>query len=220
MSSSTVPPDPATVEKLISRAVARAGRDLPGGAAGLLAIHLAMMLKWNRAMSLTAITDPDEAVRRHVLESLQAGRFVDPRAGALLDIGSGNGYPALPIKTLHPALAATLLEPAMRKSVFLETVIRAAGLPGVQVRRERVERPADLQRYPGTGNITMRAVGVIDAVIKGAAGILPSGGRLILMIGSGKADALSETLPSTFTIAARESFPDRRGSALLVLQHA
>lgn len=212
--------EPRRLQQLIAREAAAAGLQLPGGAAAALALHLAMTLRWNRAMSLTAITDPGEAVRRHVLESVQAAAHVRPEAGGLLDIGSGNGYPALPIKVLHRHLDTTLLEPALRKSVFLESAVRAAGLEGVRVRRERVERPSDLERYPGTGNISMRAVAVIDQVLEGAARILPAGGRLILLVGASQAEALCGSASSPLLVAARVNLPFRPGGALLVLERS
>lgn len=212
--------DPRRMEEAVARAARASGFSLAGGAAALLALHLSMTLRWSRAMSLTSITDPAEAIRKHVLESLQAAAHVRPEAGGLLDIGSGNGYPALPVKMVHPELPATLLEPALRKSVFLESVARAAGLQGVQVRRERVERPEDLERYAGTGNITLRAVAVIDQALEGAGRILPPGGRLVLLIGSRKAKELAATLASPLAVAALEPLPGRPGGSLLVLQRS
>lgn len=215
-------PEPPELEDPIRQAIAGAGLTLPPVGAGVLihglAVHLAMTLKWSRSMSLTAITDPGEAIRLHVLESLQASAHVRPESGALLDIGSGNGYPALPVAMAHPGMEVTLLEPALRKSVFLETVGRAAGLKGLKVLRERIDRPEDLERYPGTGTITMRAVKVVDQVLAGSRRVIPPGGRVILALGMARALSIAQAPPEGLAALACDPVEGRKDGAILVLE--
>lgn len=195
------------------------GFRLAAGPARQIAIHLALTLRWSRSISLTSIRAPEEAVRRHVLESLQASAHVSPAAGALLDIGSGNGYPALPIKCLHPDMRAVLLEPALRKSIFLESVIRAAGLRAIVVRRERVDRPEDLERYPGVGNITMRGVNALDSVLEGARA-LPVSGRVVLATGRRVAEEITRKVGRGLTVRTVETIRDSRDGRLVVLERS
>ncbi len=179
-----------------------------------------MALRWSRAISLTSIREPEEAVRRHVLESLQAARHLNACAGGILDVGSGNGYPALPAKCLHPSLSLTLLEPSLRKSVFLESAVRAMGLEDVEVRRERVDRPADLERYAGVGNITMRGVGAMDPVVIGGTKVLPPGGRIILVTSRNRVESLlKQARPGLAPIANEDVLP-RRDVRILVLERS
>jgi 16S rRNA (guanine527-N7)-methyltransferase len=194
--------------------------ELPSRATPLLATHLDMTLRWSDAISLTSIRTPEAAVRRHVIESMVAASFLNARAGALLDIGSGNGYPALPLLCLHPGLAATLLEPAIRKSVFLEAVVRACGLESVRVLRERVDRAADISRYSGTGNISMRAVNALGPALEGAAAVLPEGGRVLLFLGEDQAQTCEADLPPGLGVLESRELPLKKKARLLVLQRS
>lgn len=212
------PPGIADLERILARRIRAAGLTAPAEALPRLATHLSLMLRWSRAVNLTAIVDPDEAIRLHVIESIRAAAHVRPAAGALLDIGSGNGYPALAIKCVHPALPATLLEPSMRKSVFIESVVRAAGLENVSVRRDRIETPEDLLGFGAVGNISMRAVAVVETVIEGSVRALPAGGRLILLLGGEKAAETLRSLPAGLRSVADEPLPGRRDARLLVLE--
>ncbi len=222
-SATLVPPmgglmDAAALGSLIGRMAAEEGLHLPSAAIPQLATHLAMTLRWSRAISLTAIRNPEDAVRRHVLESLQAAGHLNPRAGGLLDVGSGNGYPALPAKCLNPELRVTLLEPAIRRSVFLESVVRALGLEGVEVRRNRVDRASDLRGYQGIGNITMRGVNALQEVLDGGSEVLPVGGRIVVLTSTRSAAASARRTPSSLSVLTIESIAGRSDGRILVLE--
>src|ERR1700678_3008771 len=75
-----------------------------------LSFYLDLLLKWNARTNLTAIRDPEEIVRRHFGESLFAAQHLSPSTSTLLDLGSGAGFPGLPIALLHPEIAVTLAE--------------------------------------------------------------------------------------------------------------
>ncbi|MBP7146570.1 MAG: class I SAM-dependent methyltransferase [Acidobacteria bacterium] len=111
-----------------------------------LAVHLHLLAAWNRRVSLTAIRDPREAVRRHVCESLEAVPLLDPRPGDLLvDLGSGNGYPGIALLAACPALAGVLVESVARKAAFLRAALRECGLlDRAAVLERRVAGPEDL----------------------------------------------------------------------------
>jgi len=185
-----------------------------------LATHLAMTMKWSRAISLTSIRSVDEAIRRHVRESLAAAVRVNPNAGPLLDVGSGNGYPGLPIKIVHPALKAVFLEPHLRRSVFLERVLATLRLRDAVVRRERVDRPEDLVRYAPIGTITMRAVRAAETLARGAEASLAPGGTLMIFAGAGVAAELRGSLPRALVLAEELMLPDSETARLLVFRRA
>ena len=86
------------------------------------------------------------------------------------------------------------------------------------MKRERIEKGGDLGRYAGVGNISMRAVKVIDEVIAGAARFLPTGGRAILMLSSARADEVASAAPPELATVLREPFLDRREGTLLVME--
>jgi 16S rRNA (guanine(527)-N(7))-methyltransferase RsmG len=107
-----------------------------------LALYLDTLLKWNARTNLTAVRSPLEIVARHFGESLFAATqiFSDPSVIATLaDIGSGAGFPGLPIKLWAPRLFVTLIESHGKKSTFLREVVRALALPDVDVFAGRAE---------------------------------------------------------------------------------
>lgn len=109
-----------------------------------LATHLRLLYVWNARVNLTAIRDFDEGLRRHTLESLEAFPFL-PEEGVLADLGSGNGYPALPCLQLKPGLRGFLCESVARKIDFLRAAVRDAGLgERVFASQGRIEGPESL----------------------------------------------------------------------------
>jgi len=111
----------------------------------LLGDHYELLVRWNRKLNLTAIRTLEEAVTRHYAESLYfgatLGRLVQERLGlsqpAVVDIGSGAGFPGIPLAVLHPDWPVTLVESHRRKAVFLTESSRA--IPSVQVLCARAE---------------------------------------------------------------------------------
>ena len=97
-----------------------------------LSTYLDLLLKWNARTNLTAIRDPQEIVQRHFGESLFTGLHLGPLLAPnaiLLDLGSGAGFPGLPIQLLYPHLRITLAESQNKKSTFLREVVRTLNLP-------------------------------------------------------------------------------------------
>lgn len=91
-------------------------------------------------LNLTAITIPKEIVVKHFLDSLAGLQVIEPAAGKrIIDVGSGAGFPGLPLKIVRPELELTLLESSRKKAGFLETTVRELGLEGVLVTGMRAE---------------------------------------------------------------------------------
>jgi 16S rRNA G527 N7-methylase RsmG len=95
-----------------------------------LLIHLRLLARWNDAYGLTRITDWPQVLDRHVRESLLPLRWIPDAPGRLLDVGSGNGFPALPILACRPQLTGVLLERSERKGLFLDAAVRELGWTG------------------------------------------------------------------------------------------
>src|SRR5260370_22218386 len=109
---------------------------------GQIETFCALLLKWNAHMNLTAVWNPDEVITRHFGESLFAARrlFHDPaRQQTAIDVGSGAGFPGIPLKIWEPTLVLTLIEANHRKAVFLREVLRALVLSKVTVFADRAE---------------------------------------------------------------------------------
>ncbi|HUP91344.1 MAG TPA: 16S rRNA (guanine(527)-N(7))-methyltransferase RsmG [Solimonas sp.] len=112
------------------------GLEVPAAAVTLLMEYLDQLMHWNAAYNLTAVRDPDQAIARHLLDSLAIRRFV---SGSVIDIGSGPGLPAIPLAIVAPELAVTALDSNGTKARFLRHAVRTLGLPNVEVAEARAE---------------------------------------------------------------------------------
>jgi 16S rRNA G527 N7-methylase RsmG len=103
----------------------------------LLQQHYELMLRWNKTINLTRIEGVEEAVDRHYAESLFLGSHLPPGPLSIADVGSGAGFPGIPIAILRPEVSVSLIESHQRKAVFLKEATR--GLPNVTVISKRAE---------------------------------------------------------------------------------
>jgi 16S rRNA (guanine527-N7)-methyltransferase len=101
--------------------------------------YMSILLKWNEAVNLTAIRDPLEILYRHFCESMFAASVAPLETGRLADVGSGGGFPGLPLKILRPELEVFLVESNVKKATFLAEVVRDLGLTGARVLVSRYE---------------------------------------------------------------------------------
>jgi len=176
-----LPPLPPAAEDALDAGLERLGLSLPSGARDAVAGHLRLLLAWTATINLTAIRDPLDAVTLHVLDSLAAVPLVRAAgAGRLLDLGSGGGYPGLPLAVAIP-LPALLVESIGKKARFLETAVDALDLrPAVAVAPVRAEAlardPAHRERWP---LVTARAVAALADLVELAFPLLAPGGRLL-----------------------------------------
>ncbi len=108
---------------------------------GQLQSHYELLIRWNRRMNLSRITELAEAVRLHYCESLFAASKLPDGVQSVADIGSGAGFPGIPLAVWRPDLAVTLVESDQRKAVFLRESARA--LPNIMVVAQRAETIKD-----------------------------------------------------------------------------
>jgi len=157
-----------------------------------------MLLSEGRRFNLTALRDRESIQRRHFGESLallraleQASAFASPA----IDIGSGAGFPGLPIKIARPEIALTLLEATGKKARFLEEVVAALGLNRVQVVHGRAEDIAhDSQRREAYALALARAVAPLRILVELALPFVRVGGHLAAPKGSGAAREVREAV--------------------------
>ena len=131
------------MEARIAAGLAALGLTPPPGAAGQLARYGSLLLEQNRVMNLTAITDPGQVADLHFLDCaalLTLG--YDFRGRSLIDVGTGAGFPGLPLKILEPTLDVTLLDSLGKRVSWLETVGADLGLEGITCLHARAEEGA------------------------------------------------------------------------------
>jgi 16S rRNA (guanine527-N7)-methyltransferase len=170
---------------------------------GQLSLYLDLLLKWNARTNLTAIRDPEEIVRRHFGESLFAAHHLDPATTNLLDLGSGAGFPGLPIALLRPEITVTLAESQNKKATFLREAVRTLGL-GTEIWAARAEAMPESRQFH---TVTLRAVDNMAAAIAAAA---PRATHQLLFLTS-----TPPVLPSTFTLHPPIPIPNTQSSILL-----
>jgi 16S rRNA (guanine527-N7)-methyltransferase len=162
--------------------------------------HVRLLLAWNAAINLTGLREPAQIARGHVLDSLTAAASVDAvlrrspdeRGGGLLDLGSGGGFPGLPLALVVGAGRCALVDSVAKKAAFLKVASLAARtaahaaeagawLPSFEVLAERAEDLADepTQRA-GWDVVTARAVGSLAEVAELGLPLLTVGGRLVV----------------------------------------
>jgi 16S rRNA (guanine527-N7)-methyltransferase len=160
--------------------------DPPAALLPQLSTYLDLLLKWNARTNLTAIRDPEEIVRRHFGESLFAARHLPfettdgstPAPATLLDLGSGAGFPGLPIALLRTGVQVTLAESQNKKAVFLREAVRTLNLPNVEVWAARAEALPNQRQFR---IVTLRAVDNMETALSAAKVRIVPGGLLAVL---------------------------------------
>lgn len=158
---------------------------------GIFRIHAALLLEWAGKMNLTAATDPEQIAKRHFADSLALAPHIPKGAKTLVDIGSGAGFPGLPVKVVRPDLAVTLVDSVRKKVSFQKAVIRATGLDGIEAIEDRAENLA--KSGVKFDVVCARAVAELSLLWSLAEPLLSQGGVLLALKGKNakaEADAL------------------------------
>jgi len=150
--------------------------------------YVSLLLLWNQKVSLTTIAKPEDIIRFHFGESFVVAKQVALENGRLADVGSGAGFPGIPIAMLFQDLEVTLIEASMKKAAFLSEVIRKLGLTNACVARKRL---LDVDAR-GFDFITARALGPYEELLGWASRSLSRSGKLILWLGEDDAARISK----------------------------
>jgi 16S rRNA (guanine527-N7)-methyltransferase len=154
----------------------QASSDLTDG----IRTYIELLLKWNKTVALTTVTKRDEILRFHFGESLFALPMLPVEKSRLADVGSGAGFPGIPLAMARPSLDVTLIESNGKKFAFLNEVIRQLGLENVAAFRGRSADVHSSQRFE---IVTARAIGRFDELIGWAEAKVTPGGKLVLWLG-------------------------------------
>jgi 16S rRNA (guanine527-N7)-methyltransferase len=143
--------------------------------------YMSILVKWNDAVNLTAIRDPLEILHRHFCESMFAASVISLDKGRLADVGSGGGFPGLPLKILCPGLEVFLVESNVKKATFLAEVVRDLELTGARVLVSRYEELGE--ELTPLDVVCSRAVGEFATFLGWAASAQIDAKQALLWIG-------------------------------------
>ena len=160
----------------------------PQQVAALLA-HLDLVDEWSERMNLTAIRERPQQVTKHVLDSLSVAPWL--RGQRVADVGSGAGFPGIPLAIVRPGLQFALVESTGKKCRFLEHVRDALSLGNVEVVQSRAEAYKPTVRFD---TVLARAVGPIAELVRNAGALVAGGGRMLAMKGRYPEDELTRKL--------------------------
>jgi 16S rRNA (guanine527-N7)-methyltransferase len=146
------------------------------------------LLKWNTRINLTGLKSPQEVVVKHFLDSLAVWAWVK-NLDSLADIGTGAGFPGLPLKLALPHLHLTLIEPTGKRTAFLHYVIAQLGLINVEVRQVHLTTPEAHRWGPRFQGVITRATFPLARYLEIGGPLVRAGGRLMALKGPGLGDA-------------------------------
>ena len=141
--------------------------------------YMKLLLEWNEKMNLTAITDPEEIILKHFVDSLTIMPYLS-NANTILDVGTGAGFPGLPLKILEDNKEFTLLDSLNKRITFLQNVISELELKNVQAIHGRAEEYIS-QKRESYDIVTSRAVAKLNVLIEYMLPFVKVGGRCICM---------------------------------------
>ena len=194
------------MEALIRTGLAQLGQAgrVPEDAPALLARYGALLLEKNRVMNLTAITQPQDVATLHMLDCatlLDCARF---EGKTLIDVGTGAGFPGLPLKILAPSLEVTLLDSLSKRVDWLNETIDTLGLEGIRAVHGRAEEagrdPAFRERFDFAA---ARAVADLRLLCELCLPFLKVGGRFLAMKGTDCGDEVDKALPAIQVLGGR-----------------
>jgi 16S rRNA (guanine527-N7)-methyltransferase len=178
---------------------AQAPDSLSAGQLKYISMYIDILLHWNERINLTAVREPEEIVTRHFGESIFAARHLFPSTNDslgktlhVIDVGSGAGFPGLPIRIWAPQIRLTLIESNQKKATFLRETVRKLGLDHVDVFTGRAESFDG----PAADIVTLRAVERFEAILPVAAGLVATQGRLAVLVGAGQVGKAQDLAPA------------------------
>jgi 16S rRNA (guanine527-N7)-methyltransferase len=209
--------DLATLEASIQREAEARAVVLDTTAARALALHARMVLAETPRLHLTAV-DEGDLVPRHIGEAFEGAAILDPCArGLVVDLGSGNGYPGLPLAIARPGLDLLLVDASAKKADFLRRVIDACGIPRAAVLERQVQRAGDLEDLSPIDVLTVRAVGGWSRVLPRLVSRLSPTGKVLLWAGDEVERVRSRVAWRRLHIELKQALPGRERSWIWVV---
>lgn len=199
-------------EELLERA-AKMGLSLTETQADQFVRYFELLVEWNEKMNLTAIVDEEGVLSKHFLDSISAAPFLMQQFGesfSLIDVGTGAGFPGIPLKILFPQMKLVLLDSLQKRVTFLETVCRELGFTDCACIHGRAEELAHRHEYREIFDVACaRAVSALPALAEYCGGYVRKGGIFLAYKGPGWQEEYEghEKLFATLRLKLKQSVP-------------
>jgi 16S rRNA (guanine527-N7)-methyltransferase len=159
------------------------GVEIDAGITAQFSVHASELIKWNRKLNLTSITHPKDLAVKHFLDSLAPAHFI-PDNARMLDIGSGGGFPGIPLKILNPSLRVMLIDGTRKKVNFLKHALRTLKLESIEAHQIRAENLREDPAYANLFDIIIsRALSSLQLFVEMALPLLAKQGTIMAMKG-------------------------------------
>ena len=206
------------VAERLGRRAARAQLDVSGQLLERLLSYVELLHRWNARVNLTGLDAGGDGLDRLIVEPLAAARHVASPAPRIIDIGSGGGSPAIPLRLALRGGSLLMVEARARKAAFLREAVRRLDLSDAAVEARRFEELAGRPALEGAFDlVTLRAVRVDTAVLRGLQTFLRDGGDLFLFTG-GRDEEQPAAAEPPLMLQAAQPLVDSLGSRLVVLR--
>lgn len=174
--------------------------------------YLALLVRWNTRVNLTAVRDRESILSRHFVESIACAEWLPQGISTLLDLGSGAGFPGIPIAVCRSEISVTLAESQGKKAAFLHEVVRVLNLPS-KVHAGRAEAlPVHFDA------VTLRAVDRMQTAVSIAAALVGPGGWLAPMTTEAELAKVQAAAGSDFTWMPARILPCSRDRIVALAQ--
>ena len=155
--------------------------------------YMEELIRWNEKVNLTAITKPEEIITKHFIDSLTIEKYI-PKNASIIDVGTGAGFPGIPIKILKPETKITLLDSLNKRIIFLEKIIAKLRLTNIFAVHGRAEELGREEEHRETFDIaTSRAVAGLNGLLEYMAPFVKVNGKIICMKGPKIEEELKES---------------------------
>lgn len=188
--------------------------------------YLALLLDWNRRLNLTAVRDPELIRYRHFLDSLTCVLAIGSPHGpfSLVDVGSGAGFPGIPLKIFYPQMQLTLVESVGKKARFLEAVVAELGVSDTAVHTERAEVLGQMASFREQYDwAAARAVAELRVLAEYLLPLCQLGGHMLAQKGPAAPQEVAAAMPAIKTLGGDTPIltpvrlPDKADAQLLVV---
>ncbi len=187
-------------QALLNTGAQRSKISLTRDQAEMITLHASELYKWNRKINLTAITDTRAIVDKHFIDSLAVSPFLLP-GKRLIDLGTGGGFPAIPLKIMDPSMKITMVDAALKKVNFLKHVIRTLNLKETEALHDRVEDLCDTALYKNKFDyVISRGFANLEKFCALALPFLSNTGQIISLKGKNAENEITEELKDHFKI--------------------